>query len=40
LKTAVVVGGLASVAIAGLWIRFFPGIWRIDNFPERETKPS
>jgi MFS family permease len=40
LKTAVVVGGLASVAIAGLWIRFFPGIWRIDNFPERETTPS
>ncbi len=40
LKTAVIVGGLASVAIAGLWIRFFPGIWRIDNFPEAETKSS
>jgi len=40
LKTAVVVGGLASVAIAGLWIRLFPGIWRIDNFPEAETKSS
>ena len=39
LKTAVVVGGVASVAIAGLWIRLFPGIWRIDGFPEAEKKP-
>ena len=40
LKTAVIVGGLVSVAIAGLWIRGFPGIWRIDRFPEPETKSS
>jgi MFS family permease len=31
---AVVVGGAASVAIAGLWTRWFPGLRRIDRFPE------
>jgi MFS family permease len=34
LKPAVVVGGLASVAIAGLWMRWFPGLRRIDEFPQ------
>jgi MFS family permease len=34
LKPAVVVGGLASIAIAGIWIRGFPGLWRIKRFPE------
>lgn len=33
LKPAVVVGGVASVAIAGLWMRWFPGLRRIDRFP-------
>ncbi len=36
LKPAVIVGGLASVAIAGLWMRGFPGLRRIDRFPEPE----
>ena len=36
LKPAVVVGGVASVAIAGLWMRWFPGLRRIDRFPEPE----
>jgi len=34
LKPAIVVGGLASVAIAGLWIKGFPGLWRIHRFPD------
>jgi MFS family permease len=34
LVPAVVVGGAASVAIAGLWTRWFPGLRRIDRFPE------
>jgi MFS family permease len=34
LKPAVVVGGVASVAIAGLWMRGFPALRRIDEFPQ------
>ncbi len=33
LKPAVVVGGLASVAIAGLWMRWFPALRDMDGFP-------
>ncbi len=33
LKPAVVIGGIASVAIAGLWARWFPALWRLDRFP-------
>ena len=33
LKPAVVVGGIASVAIAGLWMRWFPGLRHMDRFP-------
>ncbi len=33
LKPAVVVGGVASIAIAGLWMRWFPALRRIDEFP-------
>jgi MFS family permease len=36
LKPAVVVGGLVSVVIAGLWMRWFPGLRRIDRFPAPE----
>jgi MFS family permease len=34
LKPAVVVGGIASVAIAGLWMRWFPDLRRMNRFPE------
>ena len=34
LKPAVVVGGIASIAIAGLWMRWFPALRRIDEFPQ------
>ena len=33
LKPAVVVGGTASIAIAGLWMRWFPGLRDMDRFP-------
>jgi len=38
LKPAVVVGGLASIAIAGIWIRGFPSLRRIDRFPDPATR--
>ncbi len=31
---AVIVGGIASVATAGLWTRLFPALRRMDRFPE------
>ncbi|MBM5810727.1 MAG: MFS transporter [Gammaproteobacteria bacterium] len=34
LKPAVVVGGCVSVAIAGLWLRWFPQLRRMDRFPK------
>ena len=40
LKPAVVVGGIASIAIAGLWTRFFPALRRMDELPARVTPPS
>jgi MFS family permease len=30
---AVVVGGVATLAVAGLWTRLFPMLWRLDRFP-------
>ncbi len=40
LKPAVVVGGVASVAIAGLWMRWFPALRRMDRFPESNSSAS
>lgn len=34
LKPAVVVGGLATLAVAGLWAKWFPELRRLDRFPE------
>jgi len=34
LKPAVVVGGVLGVTIAGLWMRWFPDLRRMDRFPE------
>ncbi len=39
LKPAVVVGGLASVAIAGLWLRWFPQLKATDRFPLPRLDP-
>ncbi len=40
LKPAVVVGGVASIAIAGLWMRWFPMLRRLDRFPEPALPPA
>ena len=40
LKPAVVVGGIASIAIAALWTRFFPALRRMDELPARVTPVS
>jgi MFS family permease len=34
LKPAVVVGGLATLAVAGLWAKWFPQLRTLDRFPE------
>jgi hypothetical protein len=31
---AVVVGGVATVVVAGAWTRLFPVLWRLDRFPD------
>ncbi|HXV39586.1 MAG TPA: MFS transporter [Steroidobacteraceae bacterium] len=36
---AVVVGGVASVAIAGLWMRWFPALRDMDRFPGTSPPP-
>ncbi|MBU3700665.1 MAG: MFS transporter [Acidimicrobiia bacterium] len=33
--TAVVLGGVATLAIVGGWILMFPVLWRFDRFPDR-----
>jgi MFS family permease len=40
LKPAVVVGGVASVAIAGLWMRWFPDLRRMKRLPEPAPPPA
>jgi len=30
---AVVIGGLATLVVAGAWIRRFPDLWKLDRFP-------
>jgi MFS family permease len=33
LRPAVIVGGVASIAIAGLWAKWFPELSRLNRFP-------
>jgi MFS family permease len=33
LAPAVVVGGVATLVVAGLWARWFPELWRMERFP-------
>ena len=40
LKPAVVVGGVASVAIAGLWTRWFPTLRNMDQFPDSAARQA
>src|SRR5699024_2435932 len=34
---AVVLGGVATIAVAGLWTRLFPALARLDGFPGAES---
>ncbi len=38
LKPAVVVGGLATLAVATLWSRWFPQLRTLDRFPEAHAE--
>lgn len=31
---SVVIGGAATLVVAGLWIKWFPGLWTMQRFPE------
>jgi hypothetical protein len=33
---AVVIGGIATLVVTGLWIRLFPVLWRMQTFPEKK----
>ena len=33
---AVVIGGVATLVVAGLWTRLFPVLWRMQEFPRKE----
>jgi MFS family permease len=33
---ATVIGGVATLIVTGLWTRFFPVLWRMQEFPRRE----
>jgi hypothetical protein len=31
---AVVIGGIATMVVTGVWIKLFPTLWKMDGFPE------
>ena len=33
---AVVIGGVATIAVTAVWIRFFPALWKMEHFPEAQ----
>jgi MFS family permease len=35
---AVVIGGLATLAVTGLWTRLFPMLWRMQEFPQKKNE--
>jgi MFS family permease len=39
---AVIIGGIATLVVTGLWTRFFPSLWRMDDLPKpvRDDEPS
>jgi MFS family permease len=37
---AVLVGGVVTLAVAGLWTRLFPVLWRLDRFPGQIETPD
>jgi hypothetical protein len=36
---AVVLGGVATLAVSALWIRWFPQLFQMDRFPEAQPTP-
>ena len=34
---AVVIGGVATLLVTGLWTRMFPVLWRMQEFPQEEV---
>lgn len=38
---AVIVGAIATLVVTGLWVRLFPGLWKLGRFPEpaRDESP-
>jgi MFS family permease len=34
---AVVIGGIATLVVTGLWTRFFPVLWRMQEFPGKKS---
>jgi MFS family permease len=35
---AVVIGGIATLVVTGLWTRFFPVLWRMQEFPGKKNE--
>jgi MFS family permease len=35
---AVVIGGIATLVVTGLWTRFFPVLWRMQEFPGKKSE--
>jgi MFS family permease len=35
---AVVIGGVATLVVTGLWTRFFPVLWRMQEFPGKKSE--
>jgi MFS family permease len=35
---AVVIGGIATLVVTGLWTRFFPVLWRMQEFPGKKSR--
>jgi len=35
---AVLIGGVATLVVTGLWMRFFPVLWKMQQFPEQRRK--
>jgi MFS family permease len=35
---AVLIGGVATLVVTGLWARLFPGLWRMERFPLAATR--
>ena len=35
---AVVIGGIATLVVTGLWTRFFPMLWRMQEFPGKKNE--